>query len=188
MATKVEEVEIFTGTPDFEFEVIRQVEAKCEASHAFSSAPSMDEVNTRLKALAAKVGGNAVIKVNYDSGISLTSWRALKATGVAVRKVSDERLCPVCAEIIKKAATKCRFCGEVLSTSEAISPPAVQSTFEPSQPPTIGRPSYAERVNPNMNGLLANAPLRDSDAMPAWVYVLLAIMAVGVFIAFTSGM
>ena len=47
---------------------------------------------------------NAVIGVKYNRGISMTSWKAVTATGTAVFLESDERTCPFCAEPIKRAA------------------------------------------------------------------------------------
>lgn len=179
---KVDDIEIFAGKPDFEFEPIRQIEAKCEASHAFSSAPSMEEVNVRLRALAAKVGANAIVDVDYDSGISLTSWRALTGRGLAVKRVSDERQCPACAETIKKAAIKCRYCGEILADSSQGSV-APGSTFDLSDDPTIGRPSYQAKIAPSA---MTSEPLKSSDAMPAWVWVLVGGL-VFVFIVLSMG-
>lgn len=108
---KVEAIEIFTGKPEFGFKPIRRLEVKCEATNALMPAPTIEEANGRLRALAAKVGANAIVEVEYNSGISFTSWKSLKATGLAGTKLSDEVACDVCAETIKRAALKCRFCG-----------------------------------------------------------------------------
>ncbi|MDX3908881.1 MAG: hypothetical protein QHC67_03585 [Sphingobium sp.] len=108
---KVEEIEIFAGKPDFGFTPIRRLEVKCEASNALMPAPTIEEANGRLRALAAKVGANAITEVEYNSGVSFTSWKSLKASGLAGIKLSDDATCDVCAETIKRAATKCRYCG-----------------------------------------------------------------------------
>lgn len=108
---RIEDIEIHVGTPGFEYTAIRKLEAKCEATTVFQSAPTVDEVNARLRAMASKVGANAVIDVQYNSGVSMTSWRSMKGTGLAVQRVADDKACIVCAETIKRAATKCRFCG-----------------------------------------------------------------------------
>jgi hypothetical protein len=174
---KVTDVELFTGKPDFEFEPIRQIEAKCESSHAFSNAPSMEEVNSRLRALAAKVGANAVINVDYESGISLTSWRALKGTGLAVRKISDERQCPFCAETIKRAAVKCRFCGEDVSHTAALAEVGSSIREASSQPVAVSRVTHINQE-----------PLRSSDAMPAWVWLLIGGVVLVIMLATLGGM
>ena len=109
---KVEDIEIHAGKPPFAYIPVRQLEVKCEASTALSPAPTIDEANGRLRAMAAKIGADAVA---YKSGVSMTSWKSLKATGLAVRRESDERACPRCGEMIKKSAILCRFCNsEVL--------------------------------------------------------------------------
>lgn len=174
---KVTDIEIYAGKPDFEYQPIRQIEAKCEAGHAFSSAPSMEEVNVRLRALAAKVGANAIIEVDYDSGISLTSWRALTGRGLAVKRVSDERVCPACAETIKRAATRCRYCGEELS-AEAV------ALSEPAREASGGEPSFRTPARQPEN----QEPLTSSDAMPAWVWVLIGLVVIGFTIVSMGGM
>jgi len=167
---KIEEIEIYAGEPDFQYTPLRSLEAKCEAGHAFANAPSMDEVNTRLKALAAKVGANAIINVSYDSGVSLTSWRALWGRGMAVRRVSDERACPFCAEKIKRAAVKCRFCGEDVSDTAA----TAETASRADETPASTAPS---------NPVVPQEPLTSSDGMPAWAWLLIgAVVIVGMLI------
>ncbi|WP_395391438.1 hypothetical protein WBP07_12530 [Novosphingobium sp. BL-8A] len=83
---KLEDIEIHTGKADFAYKPIRRLEVKCEASNALMPAPTVDEANGRLRAMAAKLGANAVIEAEYNSGISFTSWKSLKATGIAVVK------------------------------------------------------------------------------------------------------
>lgn len=70
----------------------------------------MDDANARLKEEAIRLGANAIINVKYER-FSLTSWRGIKAFGIAVLLDSDEKKCPYCAEIIKKEAIKCKHCG-----------------------------------------------------------------------------
>lgn len=122
---KIEEIEIFAGVPDFPYEEIRRLEVKCEATNALMPAPTIEEANGRLRALAAKVGANAIIQADYNSGISFTSWKSLKATGLAVRRASDDMVCPTCAETIKRAAKKCRYCGTEIDqqTAAVLVPP-----------------------------------------------------------------
>ncbi|MDB4915623.1 MAG: hypothetical protein JWM95_3267 [Gemmatimonadetes bacterium] len=142
---QVESIEIHTGKPDFAFQPLRRLEAKCEATHAFMPAPTMDTVNAKLREMAAGLGANAVIEVQYQSGMSMTSWKSMKATGLAVRRVSDDYPCPNCAEAIKRAAKQCRFC------NMALTPPQAQVATP--RAPSISRivPSSSEPLRSNDN-------------------------------------
>jgi hypothetical protein len=117
---RIDQIEIHAGEVDFPYEAVRPLEAKCEATTAFQKAPTMADVNLKLQQLAAGIGANAVINVAYNSGMSMTSWRSIKATGLAVRKLSDEVACATCAEMIKRAAVKCRFCGAERSPAATV--------------------------------------------------------------------
>jgi hypothetical protein len=115
---KIQDIEIHVGSVDFEYTPIRRLEVVCEATTAFQSAPTIDEANAKLRELAISVGANAVLDVTYDTGISFTSWRSMKAKGLAVSRLSVDVACAVCAETIKRAATKCRFCGAEVAPSK----------------------------------------------------------------------
>lgn len=115
---KIEDIELHVGEVDFRYRPVRELKAKCEASHAFMPAPTEMEVNAKLRGMAAKVGANAVVNVQYNSGVSLTSWKSISGTGLAVIRESDTVTCPNCAETIKRAAVKCRFCGELIDAPE----------------------------------------------------------------------
>lgn len=138
---RIEDIELHVGEVDFSFKPVRQLKAKCEASHAFMPAPTETEINAKLRGMAAKVGANAVINVHYNSGVSMTSWKSMTGTGLAVIRESDTVICPHCAETIKRAATKCRFCGETVELSSALGAevPTAQERDEP-QPVTGYRP------------------------------------------------
>ena len=116
---RIEDIEIHVGKASFQYKPVRRLEAKCEATMALAPAPTVDEMNGKLRAMAAKVGANAIINVEYQTGASMTSWKSMKGTGLAVIKLSDEVLCPVCAETIKRAALKCRHCGADIEPSLA---------------------------------------------------------------------
>ena len=75
---ELEKIAIVTGRPDFRFEAVRRVEAKCEATNALMPAPTVAEANDQLRVLAAKVGADAVVEVEYKSGVSMTSWKSLQ--------------------------------------------------------------------------------------------------------------
>lgn len=147
---RIEDIEIHVGKPAFEYEPIRRLEAKCEATMAFAPAPTIEEMNDRLRSMAAKLGANAIIDVTYNSGVSLTSWKSMKGTGLAVRKLSDEIACPVCAEMIKRAAVKCRYCGADIEPVSAA----------PSEP-------TAAPANPSIEA----EPLRETNNPQTWLIV-----------------
>lgn len=114
MAKKVSRVEIYEGEPPGSYRVLGDVKVRVTSKTALSRSKSLEDVNEKLQKDASKMGANAVINVEYDRGISLTSWKALTARGTAVVAQSDERPCPYCAEPVKAAAVKCRHCGSDL--------------------------------------------------------------------------
>jgi hypothetical protein len=124
---------------------------------AFSPAPTVDEMNAKLRAMASKVGANAVINIEYNSGVSMTSWKSMKGTGLAVRKLSDDISCPICAETIKRAAKRCRYCGAEIEHILPISAiPSVPSTSR-----------STEKVLPEIQ----NEPLRETNNPQLWLIV-----------------
>lgn len=97
-------VELFTGEPNRPYKVLGQVGAKQDDGY-------IEDVNMELIEQATRLGANAIINLRYDRGISLFSFSQLKASGTAVVFLVETRPCPECAEDIKVAAKKCRFCG-----------------------------------------------------------------------------
>lgn len=75
---------IVEGDLNVPYQVIGQVQARIGSRTAFSAHKEHDDVNPKLAAEAAKLGANAVIHVTYERGMSMTSYKALTAKGVAV--------------------------------------------------------------------------------------------------------
>jgi hypothetical protein len=96
-------VEIFTGEPDRPYKVLGEVWAQ-------QNDGNIDDCNEVLVEQATRMGADGIININYERKISWTSWSQLNARGTAVKFESLDRPCPVCAEMIKRAAKKCRFC------------------------------------------------------------------------------
>jgi tRNA(Ile2) C34 agmatinyltransferase TiaS len=122
---KITDIAIHAGDINEPYKPLEEITAKASKATLFSKSPTIEDVNFKLQEEAAKVGANAVIKVTYSRGMSLTSYEVLKAVGMAVLAESDEMPCPACAEMIKRAAKKCKHCGEMLSDYP---PPLPRST------------------------------------------------------------
>lgn len=97
-------VELFTGNPERPYKMLGQVAAKQDDGN-------IEDVNSVLIEQATRLGADGIINLTYERKVSMMSWKQLRAYGIAVKFESDERNCPTCAEKIKKAAKKCRFCG-----------------------------------------------------------------------------
>ncbi len=112
-------IEIHAGDVERPYKTIGEISAKVQAATAFSKTPTIEDVNLKLQEQASQMGANAVIQVQYDRGISLISYKVLKAKGIAVILESDEVKCPHCAELIKREAVKCKHCGSDLGQKQA---------------------------------------------------------------------
>ena len=155
---KIEDIEIHAGAPEFGYQPVRRLEAKCEATTNFSKAPTIDDVNNKLRELALSVGANAVVGVRYESGPTMTSWRSMRGFGLAVKRLSEDIPCPVCAETIKRAAKKCRFCGAEITES-------IQAQSAPMAAASTQTEPVAEQ-----------APLKSSDNVPVILMVIVGIV------------
>lgn len=105
-------IEIFTDTPARPYKSLGVIKAKvAPMGGMMAKQPTIEDANYKLQEIAASLKANGVINVTYTRGISAMSWKALYAEGEAVIFESEDFACPVCAEQIKRAAQKCRFCG-----------------------------------------------------------------------------
>lgn len=81
---RIENIEIHVGKPECTYVEIGPIKAQVGATTIFSSTPTLDDVNQKLRETAVEMKANAVIDVKYERGISMSSWKALTATGTAV--------------------------------------------------------------------------------------------------------
>jgi hypothetical protein len=107
---KVEDIEIHSGDLDRPYTTVGQIQARVTSATAFSQTRTADDVNGKLREEAMRRGANAVINVQYRRGASLTSWKALTATGTAVLATDMYRECPHCKEQMRRDASTCPHC------------------------------------------------------------------------------
>ncbi len=112
----IEDIEIYENGIDRPYKEIGPIKVRVGARTALSKSKTIEDVNKKLREHALKMGANAVINVQYDRGVSMTSWKALTAKGMAVYAESAYKKCPFCAEPIKREAIKCKHCGADLQT------------------------------------------------------------------------
>ncbi len=80
---KVTEIEIHAGDVDHPYRTVGEISAKVEAATLFPKTPTLEDINFKLQEKASQLGANAVIKLEYNRGMS-------QASGVAVVLESDE--------------------------------------------------------------------------------------------------
>ena len=105
---KADEIPIYSTNINKPYTKFGTISARADSS-LFSKTATMDDVNARLREEAVRLNANAIINAEYER-TSLTSWRGIKAIGMAVYIRFDEKKCPFCAEMIKKEAIKCKHC------------------------------------------------------------------------------
>ena len=101
-------VELFTGEPEKPYKVLGSVMAK-------QNEGNLEDCNEVLIEQATRMGADGIINLSYDRKVTFTSFSQLTAKGTAVKFESADMPCPVCAEMIKRAAKKCRFCQAEIS-------------------------------------------------------------------------
>ena len=77
-------VEIIYGGTDRPHRVIGEVKANKGARFLWSPYPEISEGEEALRKKAAKMGADAVINAQFDRGISIWSWKAVKGQGTAI--------------------------------------------------------------------------------------------------------
>jgi hypothetical protein len=110
-----DQVEIFTGDADRQYQQLGRIQAKVGAATMFSKAPTVEDANSKLREEAMKMGANGVIYTEYKRGITATSYKGRTVTGHAVKLLDDSKVCPYCAEKVKVQAIRCKHCGAELA-------------------------------------------------------------------------
>ena len=100
---KVTEIEIHAGDAAQPYRTVGNISAMVEAATLFCTPPTLEDINFKLQEKASQLGADAVIKVEYNRGMSRASYKALRASGVAVVLESSEVKCPSCADTGKQS-------------------------------------------------------------------------------------
>lgn len=95
---------------DRPYEVLGEIETDVRKATIFSKAPSQEKIYKELWERAEKMGADAVIKASYgDARVTMMSWGASKATGVAIKFVdapvaAEEEAMAEAEEMVEEAA------------------------------------------------------------------------------------
>lgn len=85
-STSLAPVQIFEGQPEGKkFTRIGQVDVSIKKLTIFHSDPTRDMANAALTEKARSMGANAIINVNYVTGVGLTTWGYIDAMGMGVK-------------------------------------------------------------------------------------------------------
>lgn len=71
------------------YKSVGPVQVEIKKLTIFNADPTEEMANDLLRQKAKQMGADAVINVRYDSGMGLTTWGYIEATGIAVRFVNE---------------------------------------------------------------------------------------------------
>jgi uncharacterized protein YbjQ (UPF0145 family) len=88
------EVPVVAGDiTDHPYRILGEVTAEVRKATVFSSAPSQRKVYRELWERASRLGADAVVNAQYgDARITALSWGSRRATGQAVKFLTDEEV------------------------------------------------------------------------------------------------
>lgn len=83
------DIQILTSGEVFskKYQELQRIEISIKKLTAFHADPTREMANAELKKKAAQIGADAVINVQYQSGIGLMTWGYIDAQGTGVRVV-----------------------------------------------------------------------------------------------------
>lgn len=83
------DIQILTSGEVFskKYQELQRIEISIKKLTAFHADPTREMANAELKKKAAQIGADAVINVQYQSGIGLMTWGYIDAQGTGVRIV-----------------------------------------------------------------------------------------------------
>ena len=80
-----ENIEIFEGEPNKNYTNIKVVKITIKRLTVFDTAPSKEEIFTRLKRQALSLGADAIINIKYDYGFGFINWGYINVKGICVK-------------------------------------------------------------------------------------------------------